>query len=197
MCHPHDEVSLGFCGGTYPVGTHICLVYRDEQERRRVVRRFVESGLIDNEQVFYFADTPEKPAVDSWLREMDIDASVYTQAPHLELEQALATYCPDGSFDQCNMTATIRQAYTASKSSGFAHSRVSGEMSWALHGLPGSERLIDYEAMINEVVKTHPITAMCQYDANRFDGETVFRAMQVHPYMVMGGQIVRNPYYEI
>lgn len=196
MCHPNKAISLGFCAGTYPVGTHICLVYRDEQERRRIVRRFVESGLIDDEQVFYFADTTDKPAVDSWLKEMDIDTAACTHASALELGRALTTYCPNGSFDPNEMTETLRQTYTSSKSGGFAHSRVSGEMSWALHELPGSERLVEYERMVNDVMETHPITAMCQYDANRFDGDTIFRAMQVHPYMVMGGQIVRNPYYE-
>ncbi len=195
MCHPDTRISLGFCSGTYPVGTHICLIYRDEQERRRIVRRFVESGLADEEEVFYFADTPEKPDVVSWLEEMDVDTALSERTSNLRVDRALTTYCPHGSFDPCEMTDTLRRTYDASRSAGFVHSRVSGEMSWALHELPGSERLVEYEAMVNDVLVTHPITAMCQYDANRFDGDTVFRALQVHPYMVMGGQIVRNPYY--
>jgi hypothetical protein len=36
---------------------------------------------------------------------------------------------------------------------------------------------------------------MCQYDARRFDGATLFKVLQVHPYMVAQGQIVRNPFY--
>jgi len=50
---------------------------------------------------------------------------------------------------------------------------------------------------VNRVVQTHPITAMCQYDANRFPGETIFQALQVHPYMVMHGQLVKNPSYYV
>jgi len=73
--------------------------------------------------------------------------------------------------------------------------RVTGEMSWALRGYPGSERLMEYEARINKVVQTHPITAMCQYDANKFDGDLIFKALQGHPYMVMNAQLVKNPYY--
>lgn len=38
---------------------------------------------------------------------------------------------------------------------------------------------------------------MCQYDANRFDGQVIFQALQVHPYIVMNGQLVRNPYYAL
>jgi hypothetical protein len=36
---------------------------------------------------------------------------------------------------------------------------------------------------------------MCQYDARLFDGATLFKVLQVHPYIIAQGQIVRNPYY--
>lgn len=36
---------------------------------------------------------------------------------------------------------------------------------------------------------------MCDGFAERFGGETIFQALQVHPYMVINGQLVRNPYY--
>jgi hypothetical protein len=68
-------------------------------------------------------------------------------------------------------------------------------MEWALKGIPGSERLIEYEAGINTIVGEHPITALCQYDARLFDGATLFEVLRVHPMMVIRGQVVRNPYY--
>ena len=93
------------------------------------------------------------------------------------------------------MLETLKGAYERARGDGYPASRVTGEMSWALRGLPGSEHLMDYEARVNRVLETHPITAMCQYDANRFDGDTIFAALQVHPYMVMNGQLVKNPHY--
>lgn len=195
MCHPSDSIGLGFGGERYPAGTHICLVYRDEAERRRIVRQFVESGLFEDEQVFYFADTALAQDVDSWLADLDIDPQAIRRDTSLQLGQALATYCPDGTFNPLDMTETLKRTYEAALSRGFSHARVSGEMSWALEHLPGSDRLMEYESMVNDVVLTHPITAMCQYNANTFDGNTVFRALQIHPYMVLGGQIVRNPYF--
>ena len=36
---------------------------------------------------------------------------------------------------------------------------------------------------------------MCQYDARLFDGATLFKVLQIHPFMVAQGQVVRNPYY--
>ena len=68
-------------------------------------------------------------------------------------------------------------------------------MSWALKGVPGCERLMEYEARVNDVVKTHPISAICQYDANRFSGALIMDVLRTHPMMIVRGHIVHNPYY--
>ena len=68
-------------------------------------------------------------------------------------------------------------------------------MSWALRGIPGSEGLIEYEALINTISQTQPVTPICQYDARRFDGATLLNVLRVHPLMIVQGRIVHNPYY--
>lgn len=191
------SISVGFCPEHFEEGTHMCLVFRDEADRRKIVSRFVESGIAESERVYYFADTVKPTEVVDWLESLDVDVSGPLAAHELTVDEALATYCPDGAFDPDRMLATLKSAYSASNSDGYPASRVTGEMSWALRGVPGAEHLMEYEAAINDVVKTHPITAMCQYDANRFDGQVIFQALQVHPYIVMNGQLVRNPYYAL
>ena len=78
---------------------------------------------------------------------------------------------------------------------GYAGGRLTGEMSWALKHIPGSDRLIEYEGRINDLLKTYPLTAICQYDTRRFDGATIFEVLSVHPIMIVHGQIMRNPFY--
>ncbi|MFW5695707.1 MAG: MEDS domain-containing protein, partial [Alkalispirochaeta sp.] len=180
---------VGFSDELFAPGTHMCLVFRDETERRRIVSRFVESGLLDGEQVGYFADTADTGEVETWLRALDVDTTA------LNLTRTADTYYPDGTFHPDRMCDRLRDTWTTAREHGYAACRVTGEMSWALRDVPGAERLMEYEAAINTVVKTHPVTAMCQYDANRFSGETIFEALQVHPYMVMNDQLVKNPYY--
>ena len=197
MTAQKTTVGVGFSAERFPAGTHMCLVYRDEASRRRIVAKFVESGIAEDERVYYFADTPTPSDVADWLAGLDVDLSDAIASHELSMDQALSTYCPDGTFDPTRMCNAVRNAYSASQDEGYAHARVTGEMTWALRGLPGSDLLMTYEAAVNDVVKTHPITAMCQYDANRFDGETIFDALRVHPYMVMNGQLVRNPYFAV
>ena len=49
--------------------------------------------------------------------------------------------------------------------------------------------------MLNTVVANFPHSGMCQYDARRFDGATLFKVLKLHPWMIVRGKIVQNPYY--
>jgi NADH:ubiquinone oxidoreductase subunit B-like Fe-S oxidoreductase len=68
-------------------------------------------------------------------------------------------------------------------------------MTWTLKGIPGSERLLEYEVLLSTVIANFPHSGMCQYDARRFDGATLFNVLKVHPWMIVRGKIVQNPYY--
>jgi hypothetical protein len=85
--------------------------------------------------------------------------------------------------------------YRKAQEAGYRGSRVTGEMTWALRNIPGSDRVLEYEAMINTIDESFPHWGMCQYDARRFDGATLFKVLQVHPFVIANGQVVRNPYY--
>jgi len=184
--------NMGFTSESFPAGTHMCLIYSQESERRKIIGKFLESGLLAQEKVAYFADTLSPEEVRSWLLNMGIDLP---ESDGFSITDAVKTYSPSGNFVPETMLNTLREFYGQAKRSGYPNARVSGEMSWALKGIPGSERLMEYEALVNEVLITHPVTAICQYDANRFSGATILDVLKVHPMMVVHGQIVQNPFY--
>jgi hypothetical protein len=39
------------------MGTHMCLIFDDEDERRKVISKFLAAGMYKREKVAYFADT--------------------------------------------------------------------------------------------------------------------------------------------
>ena len=189
------SVRMGFSDELFPMGSHICLVYRDEAERRSIVSKYVESGLLDHEQLYYFADTATPQEVISWMHQLDVDIAPAVSSGACTVADAVETYCPGGAFEPDEMLERLKQTWAASQEHHFAGCRVTGEMSWALRNIPGTDRLIEYESRVNDVLQTHPLTAMCQYNANSFSGELIFQILEVHPYMVARGQLVRNPYY--
>ena len=143
----------------------------------------------------YFADVADRAEIPFYLNQIGVKPTQRQLERQAHFDAARHTYCPDGYFEPDQMLNTVASMYHGSVKRGFAGARVSGEMSWALRGIPGSERLIEYEARLNLILPQAPTTAMCQYDARRFDGAVLFDVLSVHPMMVVHGQIVRNPAY--
>jgi hypothetical protein len=189
---PRRPVPLGFTPDPFPEGTHICYLYSDEEERKRFMSEYVTSGLDDHESVFYLADTASD-LLERAVRELGI-ATVDGHSDHLTIATALATYCPNGEFVPEEMLAKLRDMYNNLPASSNG-ARVAGEMTWATHQLPGTDRLVEYEGRVNDLLKEYPLTTLCQYDTRKFDGATIFELLNVHPVMIVHGQIMRNPFY--
>lgn len=192
MITKERSVEMGFTRQTFPPGTHMCLLYSDEAERRRIIGKFLESGILGKEKVSYFADIMKPGEVRAWLLGMGI---ALPEDDGFSILSAEKTYCPGRTFIPGKMLDTLRAFYEQAKKNGYPNARVSGEMSWALKGIPGSGRLMEYEALVNEVLLTHPVNAICQYDVKKFSGSAILDVLKVHPMMVVHSQIVQNPYY--
>ncbi len=195
MNNTHKEVSMGFTHEAFPAGSHMCLIYSDDKERRLLISKFLESGLVAGEKVAYFADMMTPQEVQDWLAKIGLELPQGDKTVQFSATVAENTYCPKGKFVPNEMLDTLRSFYRQAIGEGYPGCRVSGEMSWALKNIPGSDRLMEYEALVNDVLDTHPVTAVCQYDANRFDGATILDVLKVHPMMIVRNQIVNNPYY--
>ncbi|GAB6047189.1 hypothetical protein JCM19379_10130 [Methyloparacoccus murrellii] len=194
----HDSarmVNLGFDATPYPANTHMCFIFNDDDERRRVLAQFTRTGLADHEQVSYFVDTLPPEELKQVMRELGAELPDELEGQQYVFEDAGKVYCPDGCFKVQRMIDTLAGCYHRSQRDGYAGSRLTGEMSWALKGYPGSEDLVEYEARINLLLREVPSTIICQYDARLFDGATLYGILSVHPMMIVHGQVVRNPYY--
>jgi hypothetical protein len=190
-------ISLGFDPGTYPAGTHMCLIFNDDEERRRVIAEFVRSGLEGHEQVRYYVDSMTPEELKKSLRASGVNLPDELDGRQYSFVEANKAYCPDGRFDVHRLLDNSGKAVHQCAEEGYAGVRFTGEMSWARKGISGSEGLIEFECLVNtpEHKRAAPITAICQYDARLFDGATLYGILQVHPMMIVHGQVVRNPYY--
>jgi hypothetical protein len=104
-------------------------------------------------------------------------------------------YFQDNRFDPDHMLELLRQFHKDSVADGFPAARVIGEMTEQVQHISGGSRLLEYESRVSLLVKEVPVTAVCQYDANVFDGATIMQVLTVHPMMLIRGTVVHNPYY--
>lgn len=190
--HPRRPVPLGFTPELFPEGTHICYLYSDEDERKRFMSDYIRSGIAAHDSVLYVPDSGTE-TLESTMAEMGI-APARVPKGQLTLATAMDIYCPSGEFVPEAMLDQLRDLY-ANLSHGCRGVRCAGEMTWALRDVPGVERLVEYEGRINDVLKDYPMTTLCQYDTRKFSGAMVFELLNVHPIMIVHGQIMRNPFY--
>jgi hypothetical protein len=194
MAERRRTISLGFCAERLLEGQHICYIFNDEQERRRVMSQFFQAGLRDGDKMLYLADTMSPTATVDWLRELGVEVPERPGA--LTVGDAALAYCPDGSFSSPAMLAAIQSFYFEALKEGYPGSRGTGEMSWCLvEGRADPAEVMTYEAGLTTLIESYPYTACCQYDARRFDGETILDVLSVHPMMIVRGQCFRNPYF--
>jgi len=93
----------------------------------------------------------------------------------------------DGQFDPDRMIGMLHEETEKALAEGYSALRATGEMTWSLAGEPGSERLVEYESMVNRFFQTQQkCYGLCQYDRRRFDSEMLLDILQVHPNVLFG-----------
>ncbi|WP_447002209.1 MEDS domain-containing protein [Saccharothrix isguenensis] len=142
--------------------------FADDAEQRTTVTEYLSTGLAAGDRVLYFADRQSPSTVLGWLTSTGVDTGSALLDGQLRVVTAEDSYLAAGRFTPAAMIATLRQEVDDSLVSGFRGLRVCGEMSWALRGVTGSERLEDYEREVDEVFTGRPMSAICQYDARLF-----------------------------
>ncbi len=192
MNDQRQDMDLAFNIEHLPESPHMCLIYDSEEQRQKMVSEYLAAGLAHGEVVRYAADETSPEQIRSWILEMGVE--IPPDAPFGVLK-AESFYCPQGQFEPQQVIDGMLPRYEQYKKAGYHGIRTCGEMTWSLKGIPGSERLLEYEVLLGTIGGDFPHSGMCLYDARRFDGAMLFKVLQVHPYMIAHGQLVRNPYY--
>jgi hypothetical protein len=191
----HD-VSLGIGSRPFPRGSHICYLFDDDVERLPIVARYLEAGKRAREKLIYIVDVMAPEELRRRLGDLSNDLAV---PPALLAVRASDAYFPAGRFAVEDMLELIRSFAEQAIAEGFSGARGTGELSWIARGVEGSERILDYEVRLTSLLRacarSSPCAALCQYDMRLFSGEMVMDVLAVHPYTMVRGQIVENPFF--
>ena len=189
------NISLGFTEEPFPVGSHVCQIYQDEDERQDSLLRFLLAGLQAGERTCCFSDKATEPALADFLGQHGLPYAQAKSSGALTLAATREVYFQDGRFDPERMLQLLAQYHQDSVQQSYPAARVIGEMNPAVQQTPGGDRLLEYESRVSLLLREHPVTAVCQYDARAFDGAAIMDILKVHPLMVVRGSVVQNPFY--
>jgi hypothetical protein len=171
-------------------GAHVYHTFRSDNERYEVLARFVREGLERHERVFYFAHRHPVSTVLAALDIQGVEPGDYIESGALHLGSASESYLAGGRFDPEGSKRQWRRTIDEACASGYAAVRVAADMSWALDGIPGSDRLLEYEAGLCHLFGTKLVTGMCEFDARLFGSDFLRQVDVVHHCHVAGASMV-------
>ena len=174
---------------------HLCLIYETEDEWRSAVVPYMSEGLRRGEKCFYIIDAHTADHVRDLLSAQVGDLDAREARGQFVMLTDDESYVIDGVFDPDRMIALLLAETEKAVSEGYPCLRVTGEMTWALKGVTGSERLIEYESKLNRFFPDHSCLAICQYDRKRFPPDIIKSILLTHPLVIYGFRVQRSPYY--
>lgn len=187
------NVPIGIADESVPEGIHLCYVYNDDAEREQTLARFVAKGLAENARVLCLVDAMTPQDFESHLRELGVDLGSHASA--LTAADAVETYSPPSGFSPDTLLDSLSAFCQQAVSEGYSGVRITGDMAWLHRSHPAMTTVMEYEVKATDHCRAQRVVALCQYDARKFDGRTIMDVLSVHPAMIVGGQVVKNPYY--
>ena len=173
-------------------GDHYCGIYRTDDDHRAIIADFVREGVARNEKMFYLVNLQTTEQLRATLSAAGIEVDALVDKGQLVIMTAKEAYLRDGQFDPDRMIKLLSDETDKALAEGYTALRATGEMTWALAGEPGSERLVEYEARVNELFKHKKCYGLCQYDRRRFDSEMLLDILHTHPKVLFGKEGLDN-----
>jgi PAS domain S-box-containing protein len=175
---------------------HLCLIYESHEEWRDAVISFIKIGLKKGEKCVYIVDAHTAEQVRQYLHEEGVDVTEKEASGQLVILHETEAYTRKGSFDPDRMIQLLITETKKALKEGYPALRVTGEMTWVLKGLPGYDKILEYEAKMNrDLFPKYPCLAICQYERWKFDPEIIKGVVMTHPLLIRGYHVYRNFYY--
>jgi signal transduction histidine kinase len=169
---------------------HVCTLYEQRDEEVAIAVSYIRAGLDRGELCVCVVDDGGESILDALASEgIDIDAEMRRGRLAI-FEKPIAQ-----GLETREMLGKIEQYASGSRSAGHAGFRIVGEMTWTLEG--DLKALAEFEARLNlnRVWERYACAGLCQFDLRRFTPETLREMIIVHPLVVIGDRVCRNPYY--
>jgi hypothetical protein len=167
-------------------GDHYCGIYRTDEDHRAIIVDFVKQGIARDEKMFYLVNMQTAEQLKATLAAAGIEVDALIEKGQLVILTAKEAYLRDGQFDPDKMIQLLTDETEKALAEGYTALRATGEMTWALAGEPGSERLVEYESRLNHFFPNSKCYAVCQYDRRRFDAEMLLDILHTHPKVLYG-----------
>jgi hypothetical protein len=182
--------SIRLCGQEVDQPGHICAFFTSREEEYDTLIPYLKDGVDAGEQVLNVLDASRLADHTHRLH----NAGISTGNGTVDVASSEETYLAEGRFDMERMVGFVRDHLAGAAADGRCV-RTAGWMDWMEREAPGTERTMEYEARMNLLVPDFDCTFVCVYNLSKLSGELVVDIMATHPYVILKGQVRKNPFY--
>jgi signal transduction histidine kinase len=180
---------MGAHATSHEVSRHKCLIYDgDAAEQLPVVVPLLEEGLSDNWRCLYLGSPDAIQMVDAALTAKGVDTHREMGRKALVLSSD-RSHLKDGRFDPGAMVDGLRSAIDESLRAGFHGLCATGDMRWELGADENFDRLLEYEARLEQVFREMPLRGVCQYHRGMVPAQAVEDALVTHRSTYLGHRL--------
>ena len=168
------------------VSRHKCLIYDGKpSEQLPVVVPFLKDGLRDNWRCLYLGSPEMVEMVDGALvargtqtrREVDRGALILSSD---------RSHLTDGNFEPQMMIEMLCESVDKAVGDGFEGLCATGDMRWELGANKNFDRLLEYEASLEQIFRDKPLRGICQYHRDLVPAKAVRDALVTHQSAFIG-----------
>ncbi|HZQ92949.1 MAG TPA: MEDS domain-containing protein [Terriglobales bacterium] len=165
---------------SFRTGDHICLFYRNADERAATLVPFVQVGLLLNERCVCILPPDEALGLKEALAQGGIRVEAAERKGSLRLITPEESYLRGGEFSASAMVELLRGEVLQALASGFHGFRAAGDLAWAVRAPGCYPELAEYESTLAEFVPALPARGLCMYDLRLFGPEQMDELMRLH-----------------
>lgn len=174
---------------------HACLIYDTELAWFSAVIPFIVSGLSRGERCICCVGKSADEVL-SKMRQENIDIKLSIDNGALIMLDEHKLYLRNGLFNPSEMIFFTKEAVELASKDGFNGLRVASDMSWMLdNDNIDISSMMKYEAMLNDLMPSNDIAALCQYDSLKFSPNVIRDVIRTHPFIVHMGSVHKNPFF--
>jgi signal transduction histidine kinase len=174
------------------VSRHKCLIYEgDPSEQLPVVLPLLTDGLQRNWRCLYLGNPGMVRMIDDALVTRGLDTAREQGRGALVLSSD-RSHLEGGTFDPEAMIAGLCALIDGAVQDGFEGLCATGDMRWELGEDRNFERLLEYEARLEQVFRERPLRGICQYHREDVPAHAVRDALVSHRSAYIGAVLNRD-----
>ncbi len=171
---------------------HKCLIYDgDPSEQLPVIVPLLRDALNEHWRCLYLGSPESVSLVDAALRDCGVDTDRESKRGSLVLSSE-RNHLQSGVFEPRAMVDGLCTSIDLAVEEGFDGLCATGDMRWELGDDPNFERLLEYEALLEQVFRDKPLRGICQYHRDILPARAVRDALLVHRSAYVGRELNRD-----